>query len=118
MKKLFYPFIFSLLILFSCNETDNPDTICGVTDPLNDLPWLKTLQQGLASEEMSEYNYIGQASYEGETVFYLASCCPNCNWQLVSYDCSGDTIEGDYALEDLEGKKVIWKSEDSECVFD
>jgi hypothetical protein len=51
-------------------------------------------------------------------VFYLASCCPNCNWALVSYACSGNKIEGDYSLEDLENKKVIWKAEDSECLFD
>jgi hypothetical protein len=92
--------------------------VCGITNPLTDLPWLKTLKEAYANGEMSQYNYIGQASYQGGIVFYLASCCATCNWTLVSYDCSGNRIEGDYSLEDLDNKKVIWKAQDSECIFD
>ncbi|EPR66296.1 hypothetical protein ADICYQ_4699 [Cyclobacterium qasimii M12-11B] len=76
---------------------------------------MNTIQQSYESGEMSEYNYIGQGTYNGETVFYFASCCPLCNWALIIQDCSGDRIEGNYTLEDLEDKKVIWKSADSEC---
>lgn len=92
--------------------------VCGSTVPLMDFPWLKTLKEAFPKGEMSPYNYIGQASYEGEIVFYLASCCATCNWALTSYDCSGNRIEGDYSLEDLGNKKVICKAQDSEGIFD
>jgi hypothetical protein len=118
MKKFTFPLLCCLILCFSCNEDQVPETICGVTEPLTKLPWLKTLQENHASAEMSEYNYIGQATYEGETVFYLASCCPNCNWQLITYDCSGNQIEEDHTLDDLDSKQIIWKAEDSECVFE
>ncbi|AEL25611.1 hypothetical protein [Cyclobacterium marinum] len=118
MKKFTFPLLFCFILSFSCIEDQDPETICGVTDPLTNLSWLKTLQENYASDEMSEYNYIGQAIYEGQTVFYLASCCPNCNWQLITYDCSGNKIEEDHTLDDLDSKQTIWKSEDSECVFD
>jgi len=117
MKKFTFPILLSLLICFSCNETDDPKMVCGSTDPLNDLSWLKAVKEAYAYGELSEYNYIGQASYGGENVFYLASCCPACNWALVSYDCSGNLIEGDHSLEDLDNKKVIWNAENSKCMF-
>ena len=118
MKKFTFPLLLCLLLCFSCNEDRDPETICGVTEPLTKLPWLKILQENHASAEMSEYNYIGQAIYNGATVFYLASCCSNCNWQLVTYDCSGNQIEEDHTLDDLDSKQIIWKAEDSECAFE
>jgi len=44
--------------------------VCGITQPLTDLSWLKTLKEEYASGEMAEYNYIGQASYEGDCILF------------------------------------------------
>ena len=114
MNKYSFLILLSFLFCFSCDVFDGPANSCSVSDPINDLPWLNTMKEGY----ISEYNYIGQATYEGETVFYFASCCPLCNWALKSYNCSGEKIEESHTLEDLKNKKVIWKAEDSKCTFD
>lgn len=118
MKKHIYPILFCLLFSFSCTEDKDPATTCGVTDPIENLAWLQQMTEDLSEGSLSEYNYIKQAIYKGQTVFFPDSCCPHCNTALILYDCSGNTIQGeDYTMDDLEDQKLIWQPTNSTCNF-
>lgn len=106
------------MTIFSCDKKeDEPAFACGVSDPVANLPWLKQMSEEAALDESTQYSYIAQATYDDETVFYNGYCCPNCNWLLTLYDCSGNTIEKDYSISELENNTVIWHPENSECEF-
>lgn len=117
MKKSLYLLLFCLLFSFACQESDDPVIVCGVSDPIENIAWLKQLAEESGKSSLAEYSYIMQAKYKGERVFYWGTCCPNCNWILVLRDCSGNEIEGDYTFDDLEDKQVIWQLENSQCSF-
>lgn len=118
MKKSLYPVLFCLLAGFSCAEKDDPATACGVIDPVENLAWLKQLAENAAIGGLSEFSYITQAKYKGKRVFYQGSCCPNCFWVLILYDCEGNRINEEISLNDLEDSLVIWQPENFQCSFD
>ena len=119
MKTSIFPLavLLSLVMVFSCEDKEDP-TACWVKNPTENLPWLKEYIENIAEESMAEYAYVGQATWGGQTVFFTASCCPHCNWFLIVHDCAGNRVEQDISLNDLEDRKVLWKSTDSLCSFD
>lgn len=115
MKK-FLLLIVCSAFLFSCNEDENP-AVCGVENPVEDLAWIKASIEEFSSDGLSNYSYLSQARYQGETVFFFGSCCPFCNWALIVKDCQGNVLEGDIKLTDLTDQKVIWQPDNSVCDF-
>ncbi|WPR76300.1 hypothetical protein [Algoriphagus sp. NG3] len=117
MKKAFYPILFCLVLSFGCKDNEDPATACGVSDPMNDLPWLVEMKESLSQGGMGDSFYILQAKYKGKRVFYKGSCCPQCSTMLVFYDCDGNGINDDISYDDLDDQKVIWRPENSQCSF-
>jgi len=117
MRKSIYPILLCLLFTFSCDEDEDPATACGVDQPIENLAWLQEMEENLSEGSLSEYSYIKQATYKGGTVFFPGSCCPHCNWALILYDCSGNAIQEDYTMDDLEEQKLIWQPANSTCNF-
>ncbi|SFT88639.1 hypothetical protein SAMN04489724_2562 [Algoriphagus locisalis] len=120
MIKLHYLILCCALFSFACNSEDEdfePTAACGVNDAISDLPWLKAKYEGLSTGELSEYSYLVQAELEGETVFYMGSCCPFCNWAIILYDCAGNSVEYNATEDELVDGKVIWQPENSVCQF-
>ncbi|WP_439489849.1 hypothetical protein [Algoriphagus sp.] len=117
MKKALYPILFCLVLSFACKDNEDPATACGVSDPVENIPWLKQLAEESATGGLAEFSYIAQAKYRGKRVFYWGSCCPNCSWALILLDCSGDRVAGEYTFDDLDDQKVIWRPENSQCSF-
>ena len=117
MKKALYPILFCLVLSFSCKDNEDPATACGVSDPVENIPWIKQWAEESAKGGLAEFSYIAQAKYKGKRVLYWGSCCPMCLWALILRDCSGDRIEGDYTFDDLEDVKVIWEPENSQCAL-
>lgn len=74
MKKYLFLWI-SSAILFSCNEDEKP-VVCDTANPLEDITWIKAAVEEYSSSELSEYTYLSQASYQGETVFFLVPVVP------------------------------------------
>jgi hypothetical protein len=103
MQKPLLLILFCLLFSFACDEKEDPVTACGVSDPLENLAWLKQMAENAAIGGLSEFSYITQAKYKGKRVFYQGSCCPNCSWALILYD--------------LEDSEVIWQPDGSQCDF-
>ncbi|MEB2775026.1 hypothetical protein SYJ56_06895 [Algoriphagus sp. D3-2-R+10] len=117
MKKSLFPLLFCLLFSFACQESDDPATACGVSDPIENIAWLKQLAEESATGGLAEFSYIAQAKYKGKRVFYWGSCCPNCSWALVLRNCDGNRINDEISFDDLEDTKVIWQHENSQCNF-
>jgi hypothetical protein len=118
MKKLL---LLCLLILgiFSCqkHELANPElsgaAICGVADPLKNLPWLKTkIEESATLTDYCNLYQVTQGNYAGKTVYIEvlggALCCTCGN---TVYDCEGKVVFScDVKEEDkIANKKVIWK---------
>lgn len=117
MKKLIYPILCCVLFTFACSVDEGPAMACGVSDPIENLPWLKQMSENASSGGLSEFAYIANAKYEGKRVFYLGSCCPNCSWALILYDCEGNALTDEIGFDDLENQKIIWRPKKYQCQF-
>ncbi|PSR55195.1 hypothetical protein AHMF7605_17620 [Adhaeribacter arboris] len=127
MKRLLVLVAAISLMAFSC-EKEEPEcgrpSACAVANPLQDLPWLKIQVENLEknSFDISQYFYIVQADYKGETVFFTGNCCPMCNTAPPTvFNCKGDKLftMGKDANQDksIRNKKVIWKGPNYACTL-
>lgn len=120
MKRLILFFSLGLLI-FSCQKSEGPES-CGVENPTQNLPWLKEIVKDLESSSLSEYHYVVEARYEGNTVFLIQNCCPFCNSIVPVYNCKGEDLG---YLSDQNGiqpskisfVRIVWKPANSSCNF-
>ena len=122
MRKLFdflglAAIIFSIALI-SCEKDENNDTEsnkCNVSNPIEDLDWLK---QEIDDVKQDEYSYYVMATYEGETVFYYGNCNPVINYISIVRNCNGDSLGLTNDLYDeLTDVSTLWKHEDSKCNF-
>ena len=99
---------------------------CSVDNPVADLAWLKETiahNEQMDKNENTQYEYIAQADYEGETVFIQGNCCPLCNSVSAVVDCAGELLgflgggEGDIDFSILENAIIIWKPEGGVCTL-
>lgn len=122
MKNVLYLLFTCFLVLStSCNVDEDPTVIpCGVQNPAEDLDWMKELVIELESTEMGrEYSYIKSGYYEGNFYYYLGSCCPNCNWASVTYNCQGEVQEDlEFEMNDMTDVQLVWRSESNMCAFE
>ena len=113
VKKITYSII--LLSLFSCKneKISSAEDLCGVSDPVNNIGWLKNAINEL---EADEFTYFNSAIYEGSPVVYSGNCDPAVNFVSFLQNCSGDTLGfTNEFYERLSDVKLLWKSEDSKC---
>jgi hypothetical protein len=119
--KVIFPFCFLLAFLLSCQsgELSNPEneavSTCGVSNPLEELDWLK---EWLQKTEVTPENpcalwNITQGSYKGQTVYVIGvggPLCDTCAGNAV-YNCQGEQVfvcnlEEQAKITD---KKIIWE---------
>ena len=108
--------LLSSALLFGCADKENL-TSCGVENPVEDLAWLKQEIENASVPSSSEYSFLMQASYQGQTVFFFGFCNPLWNYAAIYKDCQGNRISGKPTFADLSNQKVIWKPENSVCTF-
>lgn len=122
MRYFFYSlglagFILSITLL-SCDKDEaeeSIDDVCNVSNPIEDLDWLK---EKINSVNQDEYSYYNMASYQGETVFYYGNCDPAINYVSIVRNCTGDSLGFTFDLYDeLTEISTIWKHENSVCNF-
>ena len=120
MRKLFdflglAAIIFSV-VLVSCEKDENRDTKsnkCNVSNPIEDLDWLK---QAIDDVKQDEYSYYVMATYEGETVFYYGNGNPLINYISIVRNCTGDSLGLTNDLfDELTEISILWKYADSKC---
>jgi|SRR5690606_907650 hypothetical protein len=110
-----------IMIAFSCHK-DNDDEVlliaCDVSNPIEDLEWLKNRIDDLEQTGNGEF-YISQATHNGKTIFILANCCMACNSVIPVYYCDGKYAgyigDDNLAWTLLDEDTVIWKPNNSKC---
>lgn len=106
------------LVTISCHEKD--ENCCNVTNPLEELGWLKAHIQELSqsTDELSNYSYYMTATYKNESVFYYGNCHPAINMAIIVINCEGEEL-GDFndLQQQLSNRKLIWIHENSPCNF-
>jgi len=117
--------LFSILLSFvilSCKtDDDNLINTCNVTNPVENLNWLKEVIADIEQSSLFESGevYISQANYNSNTIFILGNCCALCNSVLPVYDCEGNNLgyvgDSNFDTSILDNDKVIWKSENFIC---
>ena len=116
MKKTFLLLAF-IGTLISCSTDDDKDldSTCNVSDPTEELVWLK---EEIDNVKEDEYSYYAMATFEGETVFYYGNCNPAVNYISSVRNCSGDNL-GDINdfFDELTDITIVWKHMDTQCDF-
>ena len=105
------------ITLISCDKDDNVETnnTCNVSNPAEDLAWLK---EAIENAKQDEYASYVMATYKGETVFYNDNCNPTISFVSTVLNCNGDNLGNRNDLHDeLTNITTLWKHEDSKCVF-
>lgn len=121
--KMIFSFCFLLAFLVSCqsnglvNQENEAVSVCGVSNPLEELAWLKEwLQKTEVTPEnpCALYN-ITQGNYQGQNVYIIGvggPLCDTCAGNAV-YNCEGEQVfvcnlEEQAKISD---QKVIWERE-------
>ncbi|CAH8285412.1 hypothetical protein EV196_1019 [Mariniflexile fucanivorans] len=111
-----------VFIIFSCCKKDNDVTnTCNVSNPVEDLTWLKEQIQELenTSSYESKETYILQTKHDGNSLFILGNCCAACNSVSTVYNCEGEMIgyigDDTFNFNLIENSTIIWKAENSIC---
>jgi hypothetical protein len=126
MKQIIWLCFLSLgLFAFSCEkeycECDDPWPVCYTTNPIEELPWLKQVVTELEdSGELAVYFYVVEATYQGQTVFIVENCCPQCGTTIPLYNCQGEIICNNLPDcpefgDKLSNRKVIYKHPEAPC---
>lgn len=124
MKKTVLALTLLLLTMLSCkdDDVDKLSNSCQVSNPVEDLEWLKEKIEELIAQTDSEflkYFYVSQNTYMGKTVFIFPNCCPTCNTAIPVYDCEGNPIGfvGDDSISTniLNNDTIIWNPENFSC---
>ncbi|MGI4728800.1 MAG: hypothetical protein ACRYGB_09530 [Janthinobacterium lividum] len=113
MKKLLFAFV--LLCLFCTCKKDPYANLCGGNDPINNLPWLKTMID-ILQKYKSSYPIIYRFNYKNTTLFCEGSTCTNCSWSPGFYDCNGNELktnqdQSNKFMDVIASKReIIWNS--------
>ena len=115
-------FCLTLVFMISCEqlEYENPEmasgyAVCGASNPLQELDWLKAKIEEATSSPESDYCQVysvTQGVYQGEAVFIPvlsgALCCTCGN---MVYNCEGEVMFSCNQEEEakIKDKKVIWE---------
>lgn len=105
------------ITLISCEKDDSKksNNKCNVSNPAEDLAWLK---EAIDEVKQSEYSYYVMATYKGESVFYYGNCNPVVNYISIVHNCSGENLGYTNDLYDaLTDKAILWKHKNSKCNF-
>lgn len=115
--------LFCGLVLLCCDDDDN-DVLtipaCGVDNPIEDLPWLRSLVDEIKENEsdVAPFFFIEIAEYNGETIFISNNCCPICGTVVPVYNCEGEFLSflnDEITITDIRNSRVIFKRDDFPC---
>ena len=119
-NTLNFAVIIFAIFIFSCNKSKLSNNTCNVSDPIEELNWLKKeiaeLKQ--SNSEYSKASYYNIATYKRKTVFYYGSCHPSADYAFILRNCNGDEVSSVNAvMKDLKYVEVLWKHPDNQCAF-
>ncbi len=103
--------------LISCSTDDDKDidNTCNVSDPTEELVWLK---EEIDTIKDDEFSFYAMATLDGETVFYYGNCNPAVNYISTLRNCSGEVLGNTNDFSDeLTDITIIYKHENTQCDF-
>jgi hypothetical protein len=121
MKKMIFLSLMVWVASACHHDHDEPDpgpSVCGVTNPTENLPWLKTIIDNFKKDTSTSasLHYVQQGTYQGNTVFIVGTCIPWCELSCVRIvDCEGNNLDSPLELDGP--ATVIWKAENCSCTF-
>jgi hypothetical protein len=94
MKKSNKLMILLVLILFlTCTENKEEKTVCGVKDPLKDLPWLNEIITLSKSDTTGFYiGTIWLTEYHGQELFVTDMSLGSGAIAYAVFNCNGDIV--------------------------
>ncbi|OJV15486.1 MAG: hypothetical protein BGO21_31350 [Dyadobacter sp. 50-39] len=92
MKKLL-PFLF-IIFIFSCKDAtvSSRTEVCGVKDPVRNLPWLKAKIDSLKTEKQDDMLMVTVGKIKDEYVFDYTMTYMSCHVCVV-YRCDGSRVD-------------------------
>lgn len=101
MKSLLI-FLFLGLLTVACRNDDAaPVNVCGVGDPINDLPWLKIRMEEARQRKEEHITAVRAIDIKGETLVQVNTMYMSCNI-CVLYHCDGRRVDtSTFSQEDL-----------------
>lgn len=83
-----------LILVFSCkdNTVSSRLEVCGIKDPVRNLPWLKAKIDSSKAMKADEMLTITVAKIRGETVFNYSTIYMSCIG-CVAYHCDGTRLD-------------------------
>lgn len=119
MAKLYKTVGFLIIYMTLSSCVDELSNTCDISDPINDLPWLKEQINYLKAHENKHAVstvYYSIAKYQGETVFFNWNCSPNVNFASYVVNCNGEIISSTIDIYDeLTDIARIWEYERFKC---
>ncbi|WP_341216077.1 hypothetical protein [uncultured Wocania sp.] len=120
-QNIIFLILLSFVILSCKTDDDNLINTCNVTNPVENLTWLKEKIAELEQTSLYESGevYISQANYNSNTIFILGNCCATCNTVVPVFNCAGEVIgyggDNNFNINTLKNSIIIWKPENSIC---
>ena len=112
MKHTILTIIGVIIITFLGGCEKLGSQLCGGSDPVNELPWLKQEINRLSASP--NCNSISRSTYKEQTVYIFTNCEPNVNSIPFLYNCDGVKLEltpSDYQALNFTGSiELVWKS--------
>lgn len=121
--KIFFMFGIFLFAAFSCEDEDNPLSVCGIEEPQENIAWLKEIIEKRTNAELLEgiKAEIYCINYNGDYIIEVILCVDCADGIITYYDCEGNVfcqaggIAGVISCpEDLnvnyDNKKIMWKN--------
>ncbi|WPP48150.1 hypothetical protein [Catalinimonas niigatensis] len=118
MTRLLFLPIF--LLTLACQEIEFTDgeqqalaQVCGIENPLEELPWLEEMMERDGTESACQVFGVVQGTYKKQTVYTVivsgALCCTCGN---VVYNCEGEVVLLCNRKEEkkIRDQKVIWEA--------
>lgn len=107
--------------MLSCD--DGNLTTCNVSDPVQDLEWIRNeideIEQKKDTDPFYQYRYFAKGYHEGKPVFFQSVCCPPCSSVpiVTLKDCQGHELLTTYDTSNgrIKFKKTIWRAEGFPC---
>lgn len=122
MKKILMLVFITCFLSESCNNDDDfLLNTCNVSNPIENLSWLKdeilNLQQ--SDSDLKKYFFVTQNTLNGETVFIFPNCCPQCSTVVPVFNCEGENLgfvgSGNINNNILDNDVIIWKPNNFAC---
>lgn len=121
MKNTILLTLLIVICCFGCSRNeDDPFSFCDVTNPTQELTWLKTEIENRNNNPTQDmkYCYIAWAKFKGQDIIFYGDCNPLVNKVIPFYNCKGELLnqtELGINISTIDQIKNIWTPSNFVC---